>query len=480
MFLGRGNKNINPLEIMFDPSKLFDPKSVFFQHLTIVKQFINLLAGGDLNSLQMEYVERTLLRLYKKYGIDPVSPDTWKPDPQPTLIELQKTWEADTQTSNAYQLTAQAVYSRTTSIAHNWDFLSTPTTISLTADYLVIDLHGLPHDLIDPMNYFLTAIFGLRFRTNIEKKTIIMIDEGRSFLKGGLGEEIIRIATQGGSQGVGVWIGTQNPNDLESISKEMKNNAVMFAVFGRNIDVHPVMEFFKWGESEEAYLKTCSKPGQCLIAMKEPYSQRYQVQVELSEKEKEILFGQKQEQAVDYTCLLPELEAFARAQGVYSVDWIRGNAASLKEKMTAEFVQRAIGKGKVWMYVNPELMKDGHIKNQNPDHYFSICQIAGELMIRGVKVTVNHFDDADIVAELPDGKLAIEYQTSVEGGNKPDRIMQKWKSANNKHGRVIFVGDSHSTKELKQIIKTDGVVYARGTELEKYLDELPGVKNKTE
>jgi hypothetical protein len=471
MFLGRGNKNINPLEIMFDPTKLFDPKSVFFQHLTIVKHFINLLAGGDLNSLQMEYIERTLLRLYKKCGVDPVSPDTWKPAAQPTLIDLQKQWEADTQTSNPYQLTAQAVYSRTTSIAHNWDFLSTPTTISLTADYLVIDLHGLPHDLIDPMNYFLTAIFGLRFRTNIEKKTIIMIDEGRSFLKGGLGEEIIRIATQGGSQGVGVWIGTQNPNDLESISKEMKNNAVMFVVFKRNIDVHPVMDFFKWGASEEAYLTVPGKPGQCLIAMKEPYSRRYQMQVELSEKEKEILFGIS-ERAPDNICHSPELERFALLHGVFSANWLRGNHGKLKEKMKSEFVQRAFGKGKVWMYIDPEIMKDGHIKNQTPDHYLTVTQIAGDLIKTGHNCVVNHFEDVDIVVDLPDGKLAIEYQTSVEGGNKPDRIMQKWKSGNDRYGRVIFVGDQQSTKELRQIIKTDGIVYNRGMELEKYFNEV--------
>jgi hypothetical protein len=479
MYLGRGNKNINPLEIMFDPTKLFDPKSIFFQHLTIVKSFINLLAGGDLNSLQREYIERTLLKLYNKCNIDPLNPDTWKPAVQPTLIDLQKYWDEDSHSNNSYMVTAQAVYSRTTSIAHNWDFLSTPTTISLTADYLVIDLHGLPHDLIDPMNYFLTAIFGMRFRTNIEKKTIIMIDEGRAFLKGGLGEEIIRIATQGGSQGVGVWIGTQNPNDLESISKEMKNNAVMFAVFGRNIDVHPVMEFFKWGASEEEYLRTCTKPGQCLIAMKEPYSQRYQIQVELSEKESEILFG-KQVKTVDYTCLLPELETFAKSHGVYSNDWLRGDTKVLKETMTPKFIQQAIGRGKVWVYINPDIIKDGYIRNQTPDHYLTVIQIAGYLISNGIEVQVNHFDDADIVAKLPGGLLAIEYQTSVEDGNKPDRIMKKWETANIKYGSVIFVGDAQSTKELKQIIKTDGVVYSRGTELEQYLNKKLGIKNKTE
>jgi len=369
-------------------------------------------------------------------------------------------------------VTAQAVYSRTTSIGHNWDFLSTPTTISLTADYLVIDLHGLPHDLIDPMNYFLTAIFGLRFRTNIEKKTIIMIDEGRAFLKGGLGEEIIRIATQGGSQGVGVWLGTQNPNDLEGISKEMKNNAVMFAVFGRNIDVHPVMEFFKWGEYEEEYLRTCSKPGQCLIAMKEPYSQRYQLQVELSELEKEILFGKKQEASPDFTYLLPELEEFAKQQGVISTDWTRGNTQSLKDTMQLEFMQRPVGKGKCWCYISKEILRDGMIKNQTADHYLTVCQIAGHLISLGYKVQVNHFDGADVVVDLPDGQLAIEYQASGTDNNRTNDIMKTWETRVNSVGGLIFVGDSQSVRELRQIIKTDGMVFSRGTELEKYFNEI--------
>ena len=483
IYLGRGRKNINPMEVLFDPSMIFDAKQTFFQHVTILKQFINQLCasknqGDALNSLQLAYVERSLLRVYAKFGISPTDPQTWKQEKQPTLIDLFNIWNSDKELDTKESVQAAVLESRTTSLTHNWDFLSEKTSISLDKDYIVIDLSALPGDLIPAMNYFMTAIIGLRFRADVKRKNIVMIDEGRAFMKTGLGEDIIKIATQGGSQGVAIWFASQQPKDMASISSELLNNAFIRIVFANNTEVPEVAAALRLPQSDQDFLATCTKPGQMLVQMKSPFNQTYHCELNLSGLEKEILFGNKQLTEPVYTCLSPELEAFAKEQGVISNDWMRGDTKALRETMAYEQIQRSIGKGKVWMYSNPELMKDGKIKNQTPDHYFTVAQIAGDLIMNGLKVQVNHYEDCDIVVDLPDGKLAIEYQTSIEDGNRPERIMKKWETGINRYERLIFVGDTQSTKELKQIIKTEGVVLSRGTELEKFLKENVYEKTK--
>jgi hypothetical protein len=490
IYLGRGKKNINPLEILFDPSMIFDPKQTFFQHVSILKQFINQMCSSrnskdELNSLQLAYVERTIMRLYSKFGISPLDPETWKQEKQPTLIDLYNIWNTDKELSNKEAVQAAVLESRTTSLTHNWDFLSEKTTISLEKEYIVIDLSALPGDLIPAMNYFMTAILGLRLRADLKRKNIIMIDEGRAFMQTGLDEDIVKIVTQGGSQGVGLWFCTQQPKDMTSISSELLNNSFIRIVFANNTEIPEVANILRLPKSDQEFLASCNKPGQMLLQMKSPFNQTYHCELTLSALESEILFGKKQERASEktsYTCLTPELEAFAQSQGVYSNDWVRENTTRLRATMKSEFVQRATSKGKVWMYINPDLIgAGGHIKNQTPDHYLTVAQMAGECIMAGYQVEVNHYNDADIVVHLPDGtNLAIEYQTSVEGGINPERIMNKWESANLKYGRLIFVGDQQSTRELKQIIKTDDMVFSRGTELGKVFSEQLNMKISSE
>jgi len=240
-----------------------------------------------------------------------------------------------------------------------------------------VDLSQLPGDLMPAMNYFVTAIIGLRFRADVKRKNIIMVDEGRAFIKTGLGEEIIKIATQGGSQGVAVWFASQQPEDIKEISAELLNNSFVRVVMGNNTEVPAVASVLSLPKSDQDFLKSCNKPGQMLIQMKSPFNQTYHAELNLSELESEIVFGKKQEQESVFKFLTPALAAFAKERGIILADWIMRTNDSIKfsKEMVREQVQRAIGAGKVWVYTPKEMINDqGLLKSQSPDHYYTVAE----------------------------------------------------------------------------------------------------------
>ncbi|MDL5502702.1 MAG: hypothetical protein QSU88_05745, partial [Candidatus Methanoperedens sp.] len=67
---------------------------------------------------------------------------------------------------------------------------------------------------------------------------------------------------------------------------------------------------------------------------------------------------------------------------------------------------------------------------------------------------------------------AFEYQTS--GYNDPKILTEKRKNCENKYGRLFFVGNTHSVKEVALAIETDEIVITRGTRLDEKIKELLG------
>jgi hypothetical protein len=155
-------------------------------------------------------------------------------------------------------------------------------------------------------------------------------------------------------------------------------------------------------------------------------------------------------------------------------DWINGDTTVLRAERLTEWTQRAIGSGKVFAYIEKEKLNHELILNQSKEHYLSVIQIAAYFIERNIKVEVNHYEDVDVVAWLLDGPVAFEYQTS--GYNDPKRLTEKRKTGENKYGRLFFVGNTHSVKEVALSIETDKIVIPRGTRLEEKIKELLGEK----
>ena len=71
--------------------------------------------------------------------------------------------------------------------------------------------------------------------------------------------------------------------------------------------------------------------------------------------------------------------------------------------------------------------------------------------------------------------MAFEYQTS--GFNDPKILTEKRKSSERKYGRLLFIGNTQSIREVAQAIGTDEIVISRGAQLEEKIKELLGETN---
>jgi len=56
------------------------------------------------------------------------------------------------------------------------------TELDLSKDYIVIDIFGVDEEIKSFMHVLVTGIVGSRFRTDLEKKTTLVVDEARVFL----------------------------------------------------------------------------------------------------------------------------------------------------------------------------------------------------------------------------------------------------------------------------------------------------------
>jgi hypothetical protein len=201
--------------------------------------------------------------------------------------------------------------------------------------------------------------------------------------------------------------------------------------------------------------------------------------MKLSPLEEQIILGKNQSAAPNGAIgfLHPNLEKFAEEQGVIFSDWIKGDTSMLRTTRTAIFQQRTVGRDKNYAYIKPEMIKNGLILNQTPDHYLAVAHLGGNLIMRGIPIQVNHFNDADLIAELPDGPVAFEYQTA--GNNDTNRLIRKRETADLRYGRVFFIGNKESVPELKKALHDDEIVISRGKQLEELIDKLLGNSKKS-
>ncbi len=463
--------NINPLEILVDESAGYNAESVFYRHVSILKQFFTVLCKLD-SINQIAYLELSLMELYKKFGLKPHDSKTWKEQKPPTMKDLHEIWRNDKENN----VSAEALFNKTTSINYAWRFLSSPTNVDLSKKFIVIDLSGIPADLSEAMNYLLTAVLSLRFNTNSSMKTSIYIDEGRVFLKNPmLADDIVKYLTQARSYGIRLIIATQQLSDLRHVSDEFKTNTFLNLIFGNNSSnsLNVLTDYYNLSSSDQQYLKSCNKQGQALLLVGPPYNQSYHIMMKLSPLEEQIILGTNTKSSISPTIIFhnPQLEKFAEEQGVIFSDWIKGDTTPLRSTRTAVFQHRTAGIGKDYAYIKTEMIKDNHILNQSIDHFLAVNYLAGYLIMKGVKVEVNHYNDADIVAEFPDGKpVAFEYQTP--GNNDPERMMTKREVAENKYGRVYFIGNTECISELKKALHDEDIIILRGKQTEALINKL--------
>jgi hypothetical protein len=164
------------------------------------------------------------------------------------------------------------------------------------------------------------------------------------------------------------------------------------------------------------------------------------------------------------------LNDLATEHGIYFEDWIEGDTNVLSQLgFEPRTVQRAIGRGTVRVWIKSDLLNGDMVGNQSIDHYAAVLQIAGYLQQHGIKTTINHAEDVDIIAEFRQGKIAFEYERP--GSHNTAELLKKKQYAENTYGRVIFIGTVENIKQLSDSVGSE-IVVRRGIPLTELLTDL--------
>src|SRR3990170_7900626 len=85
--IGPRGRNINPLQILFDENVMVDEMSyqrAFDEHMEILDQFFAVLFEGTKTPNMTNYLNESLMEVYRKKGIYRTDPGSWKNKEFPT------------------------------------------------------------------------------------------------------------------------------------------------------------------------------------------------------------------------------------------------------------------------------------------------------------------------------------------------------------------------------------------------------------
>ena len=107
------------------------------------------------------------------------------------------------------------------------------------------------------------------------------------------------------------------------------------------------------------------------------------------------------------------------------------------------------------------------IGNESIDHYSTTIRISGLLIQRNIPIlSINHHEDADIVAKIGDKTLAIEYE--VPGSHNFEELVAKRQRAEEKYGKVVFVCQQANFDDVVKACGLENTIQ-RGIQLEEDL-----------
>jgi len=114
-------------------------------------------------------------------------------------------------------VTSKALLDKTYMVNTSWSYMNRPTDINTSADFIIVDISGVPQSLREAMNVFVTGIMSMRFRTDTKKETIIAVDEGAVYLRNPqLALFLLQTLTQ---EGVSTFLSGLQPSSPQTFKK---------------------------------------------------------------------------------------------------------------------------------------------------------------------------------------------------------------------------------------------------------------------
>lgn len=465
--LGRGKeKIINPLHI-FTNSKVSreDAENVYYQHVDTVAAYFQalILSETEGRDNMIPYLLTSIHRAYEAKGIFREDPKSWHDFP--VSSDLYSIWESEKEKNQS----ANALWNKGSAILTNWDYLNQQSNIDLSNNLLVFDTSGMSDStgkLQDAFNVLIVAMMAMRFHGSIIPTTIF-VDEARVFFQNkSISKFLMKLLLEGRSANIGLALFTQNPADLKkaNIAEEVLGNVGVVVAFGgmSAINIGIVSDFLSMSEATKDQYSRLIK-GQGLVM----YGNRtIPTSFKSTPYEHGIITGlisSDQTLATVSTLqfILPGIEKLFNEQKICFLDWINCDPELLKTRgltnkkgvdcMTGRNVQ-------VWIKEVPT--------NQKPDHFSTICRLAGEAIKKGHTVKINHFDDADIII---DERIAVEYERP--GSHSFQELVEKRDAALLKYQEVFFVCQNENYELVKKAVGIDRTIM-RGAKLKAWLENL--------
>jgi DNA helicase HerA-like ATPase len=451
--IGEFGQSINPLQIMFDPQTMGSSpqaySSAYFRHIRVLKNFFATWMEGDFSPAAKGYLEDTLHKLYKSKGILRTKPETWIKD-FPVLSDLREIFrqdmESDSNTSETRK-SAGALYRKTSPIGEDGslNYLNKRDThIDLSKDYIVIDISGVDEEIKPAMNVLVTGMVGSRFRTDLEKETIIAVDEARVFFRSThLSNFLLDTVAMGGAQGITLWLMTQNPGDLvkNNVDEEFKTNMSMGIVMGATLDpskVGPIKEYFNLSQTAVDNLLQCEQgDGLLLISSRR---EEIPIRFEPTKQEYDIIKGNYVKErpspiiGFDESKIHSEYEHLVDHHKVILKEWINGNDSYLSSEGWKKAIRlpSVTGRGSCTMWHRPGAINGNQMNmiglgKMTVEHFVCVVQMESYLVSKGIKCSSDHNQGADIKFQINDKIYAIEYEmarshTDKELVEKKDRL----------------------------------------------------------
>ena len=269
---GAGKSIINPLQIIYDSSVTQTAKEylrTYHDHKANVIAFFDAYLKEGLTAPQKNYLDTTLNELYAAAGIIEMhgmristKTDLWADGANfPTIHLLRKHWHDDMMSGklSLLQMSAESLYNNTASLdlSGAYAYLNSTTTADFSKDYIVIDLSGLRRDLQDAMSVLVTGIVSIRFRTDAERRTLLVIDEGVAFVRNPERMQFVSDASMmGRSLKVALLICFTQTADLSpELASMLKTNSMWSMVLGRGLGIADAEYAQKFFSIPDEYMK---------------------------------------------------------------------------------------------------------------------------------------------------------------------------------------------------------------------------------
>jgi hypothetical protein len=299
---------------------------------------------------------------------------------------------------------------------------------------------------------------------------------------------VLNILTQGRSYGIQLIFATQNCSDLEKakLSEEFMVNTPVKIVLGHDLDkkaISYIKDFLLLNDTAVKDLYTDAK-GQGIIKIGDTHAP---IAFIPSDEELKIIKGVNTGDMFvpsgETTAPTSDGKTEGRIKDVYVnlakenkivfADWIEGEdqAYNLQKAGYKPYnPQNVIGRGNVPCWVHESIIKeDGNIKNQSPDHYFTVTRWAGILMDRGFNVKkVNHSDGLDIEAEFNGEPYGFEYE--YPDTHHQASLIEKKRRGMSMVKHLLFIGSKANEAMLKEAVG-DEFYRRRGGQLKTWLDD---------